>query len=196
MSVITISRQLGTQGLAVARETAETLGYRLYWREIINQAALRSGAPEIALAFIDELNLLDLCPSPKDCDAYHQTVSQIIHDIAREGQAVILGRAGQVILRNWPGALHVRLIAPPEKRFQTIASQHNISLSAAQAQIEASDRYRRSYLERFYHVDWDDACLYDLILNVGYLSVGQAVSIILQAHAAIQNRAGVPGDLF
>lgn len=196
MSVITISRQLGTQGLAVARITAEMLGFRLYWREIINQAALRSGAPEVALAFIDELSLLDLCPSQKDCEAYHRTVSQILHEIASEGQAVILGRAGQVILRDWPGALHVRLVAPAEKRCQTIVSQHKISLAAAQAQIEASDRYRQTYLKQFYQVDWNDPGLYDLVLNLGSLSVPQAASIILHSYETINDRASVPGDLF
>jgi cytidylate kinase len=196
MSVITISRQLGTQGLAVARQTAEALGYRLYWRDIINQAAIRAGAPEIALAFIDELNLLDICPSPKDCEAYHTTVSQIMQAIAREGQAVILGRAGQVILSDWPGSVHVRLMAPAAMRSQTIAAQQNISMAAAQAQIETSDRYRQTYLERFYHVAWDDPCLYDLILNVGNLSVDQTTDIILHAYKILSNRAGVPGEAF
>jgi cytidylate kinase len=92
--------------------------------------------------------------------------------------------------------VHVRLMAPAAMRSQTIAAQQNISMAAAQAQIETSDRYRQTYLERFYNVAWDDPCLYDLILNVGNLSVDQTTDIILHAYKILSNRAGVPGEAF
>lgn len=182
MSVITISRQMGAQGLAVSKKIAEALGYNLYWREIINQAASQAGSPEMALAVIDELGLLDICPSPKDCEAYHHAVRIIIEDYASAGNAVILGRAGQVILRSWPGVFHVRLFAPPDYRAQQIANKQHIPLKAALARISTSDQYRTKYLQQFYDTDWNDPYLYDLILNITDLDIQDITEIILYAY--------------
>jgi cytidylate kinase len=181
MSTVTISRQLGSLGHEVARAAADRLGYRLVWREAINQAARQAGAPEVALAAIDELGLLGLCPSPKACHAYHRAVRQVMEELANKGGVVILGRAGQVILRDHPEVLHVRVVAPKRLRVERISRRHGISLQASEAQVEASDRYRQAYLRRFYHVRGDDSDLYDLFINTGRLSPGGAANLICEA---------------
>jgi cytidylate kinase len=181
MAVITISRQLGSMGREVARLVADRLGYRLVWRDLINQAARRAGAPETALAAIDELGLLGLSLSREAGEAYCQAVRQVMEELATGGNVVILGRAGQVILRSQPDTLHVRLIAPAHLRAERIAQYHEISLEGAMAQIEASDRHRRNYLKRFYHVRWDDPELYDLVVNTGRVTPEVAADVICQA---------------
>ncbi|NOZ29149.1 MAG: cytidylate kinase-like family protein [Chloroflexi bacterium] len=179
--MITISRQLGSLGNQVAHATARRLGYRVVWREVINQAARRAGAPEVALATIDDLGLLGLRPSTKARRAYHQAVRQIMEELAAEGNVVIVGRAGQVILRGRPDVLHVKVIAPTQLRAQRIADKQGISLEAACAQIEASDRTRRNYLRRYYHVRWDDPELYDLVINTDRISPEIAAELIEMA---------------
>lgn len=181
LSAVTISRQMGSLGYEVAKELAEMLGFRLMWRELINQAALRSGKPEVALATIDELGLLGLCPSQKECKAYLKALKHVIVELADEGSAVIVGRAGQVILHSRLDVLHVRVIAPEEVRADRIARMHDVSLENARAQIEASDDYRRKYLKRFYKVRWDDPELYDLVLNTARVSPGMAANLIREA---------------
>src|SRR5512142_1680433 len=108
MGVITISRQLGSLGRDVAVIAAQRLGYSLAWRDIINAAARRAGAPEAALSMIDELGLLGDCATPKMRREYRRAVGQVMTELAAAGNAVIVGRAGQVILRDHPGVLHVR----------------------------------------------------------------------------------------
>lgn len=184
MPVITISRQLGTQGRDTARLLAENLGCRLVWRELINQAARRAGAPDMALAAIDELGLLNICPSPQDCEAYHAAVRQVLLELADEGNVVILGRAGQVILRGRPDTLHVRLIAPPEVRAERLAAAQAISQAAALEQIKASDRSRKNYLKKFYAADWNDLALYDLVINTAHFDPAQTAAVIQSAMLA------------
>ena len=191
MSAVTMSRQLGSLGREVARLVADRLGYRLVWREVINQAARQAGAPEVALATIDELGLLGLHPSLKACAAYVQAVRHIVEALATEGDVVIVGRAGQVILRDRPDVLHVQVIAPAEVRAGRIARQHGIALEAAQAQIEASDRHRRNYLRRFYHARWDDPTLYDLIVNTARMTPDAAAELMC---AALPLRLRVSGE--
>ena len=184
MDVITISRQLGSLGFQVGQAVAAKMNYRLVWRDLINQAAIRSGAPEIALAMIDELNLLGLTPSTDQFNAYFRVVGQVIHELAAAGGIVIVGRAGQVVLRDEPRALHVRVIASLDVRIQRIASYRGIPPEAARAQIEASDRTRKSYLRRAYQANLEDTSLYDLILNTSRMSLTTAAEII--SHAAMQ----------
>lgn len=178
---ITISRQMGSLGCDVAREAAQRLGYRMVWRELINQAAIRAGAPEAALSTIDELGLLGIKPSAAQQRAYIVAVARVLEELVVEGQVVIVGRAGQVILRERPGVLHVQVIAPFALRVERIAQRRKIGVEAASAQVETSDHYRRNYLMHFYHVRWEDPLLYDLTVNTAHLSVDQAAGCICQA---------------
>lgn len=179
--VVTISRQLGSRGLGIARALGGSLGYRVAARDLINQAAMRSGNPEVALAVIDELGLLGICPSPEACQSYRQAVRQVMEELLQEGKVIIVGRAGQVILHDYPQVLHVRIIAPQAERTQRIATDQNIPIEKALAQVQASDRHRRNYLKRHYQVNWEDPNLYDLTINTAQLSIRAAAAIIHQA---------------
>jgi cytidylate kinase len=184
MAVITISRQYGSLGNVVATALAERLGYRVVMRELINQSALQAGAPSVALAIIDELGLLGITPTQEEYLAYSRAMQTVMEDLAAAGNVIIVGRAGQVVLRDHPGVLHVRLIAPLELRAQRLAQRHNISVHAAHAQAVASDRNRRTYLKRFYNIDWNDSLLYDLVINTAHLGATEACDLVY--HAAQQ----------
>jgi len=180
MAAVTVSRQLGSLGFEVAQTAADLLGFHLVWRDLINQAARIAGSPEAALAAIDDLGLLGICPSPEACQAYRQAVQQIMQELAIQGNVVIIGRAGQMILSGWPEVLHVRVIAPRPLRIERLAARQEISLECALAQVEASDRRRRNYLKRFYNVQWDDPNLYDLVINTAHLAPIAAAQLITQ----------------
>lgn len=184
MAIITISREFGSLGTLVSQSVADQLGYRLVGRELINQAALRAGAPEAALAEIDELNLLGLTPSDEDIHAYVAAVRAVMNELADGRDVVIVGRGGQVILRDRPGVLCVLMIAPQLLRIERIARRQSIPMSAARAQIEASDRHRRRFLKRYYNIRWDDPALYDLVLNTATINVEEATRIICQLSTA------------
>ena len=169
---------MGSWGSQVASEIARQLGYRLVWRELINQAALRAGVPEVALATIDELGILGLKPSPNDLLAYHRAVRQIMGELAREDNIVIVGRAGQVILQDQAGTLHVRVIAPRSLRIARTAEEKSVTLETAAGLIDRSDRSRTDYLKRYYQAQVDDPQLYDLVINTGRLSIEASAALV------------------
>jgi cytidylate kinase len=181
MAVITMSRQYGSLGNIVVHALAESLGYRVVMRELINQAALRAGAPAVALAIIDELGLLGITPTADEYQAYTRAVQTVMEELAAAGDVIIVGRGGQVVLANFPGVLRVRMIAPLDVRARRLAERLHISVRAAHAQAAASDRQRRTYLKRFYNIDWDDPLLYDLVINTAHLDAAQACDLIYQA---------------
>jgi cytidylate kinase len=178
MAVITISRQMGSLGCQVAGEIARRLNYRVVWREVINEAAKRAGVPEMALATIDELDLLGIRPSPGARKAYHDAVDLIMKELAAEDNIVIVGRAGQVILQNMANVYHVRIYAPLELRIERIAENKQVSADTARLQVQASDQARIHYLKKFYNAHLDNPELYDLMLNTAHLSVESAAVIV------------------
>ncbi len=185
MSAITISSHKGSFGCQIANIVADSLGYKLVWNEPINEAAQRAGAPEVALAAFDELGLFRICPSSEICQAYHRALNEILVELAEKGSIVIFEQAGQVILGNRSDTFHVRLVAPKSIRIERIAQRMGITAECARAQIEASDRYRSTYLKRYYQANWDDPSFYHLVINTIAFEPDQAADIIcrtFQAH--------------
>jgi CMP/dCMP kinase len=186
MAAITISRQLGSEGEAVAQAVAQRLGYRVLSQELINQAAQRAGTPKLALAFFDVLGLLDLQPTAEEVQAYQQALQQLMAEWAAEGQVIIVGRAGCLWLKAHPDVLHVRIVAPLPQRIERVAQQRAVSWQAAQAQVEATDRARQTYVQHHHQVDWNDPTLYDLVLNLGRITVEHAAALICLAQASVR----------
>lgn len=181
MAVITISRQLGSLGCDIADAVIQRLGYRKAWRGLINQAARRARTPEMALEMLDELGLLDIKPPLSAEKDYLDAVRELIEELARDDNVVIVGRGGQAVLQGWPNTLHVRIIAPLDVRVKRLARQQDIPEKAALAQIRTSDRRRKQFVEHAYHINWSDPTLYDLILNTGSLEVPRAAGLICLA---------------
>ncbi len=178
MAVITISRQTGSLGEEIGNMVSDRLGYRLVYREVINQAAIRAGAPLVALSIIDDLGIFGLAPTIKEIQAYHQAVQQVIEELAGQGNIVIIGRAGQVILRDHKNTIHVLVIGNADMRAQRLTQSQHITLRAAVSQVTASDRSRMSYLQRYYNISWLDPLLYDLVISTDSITPICAAEII------------------
>lgn len=181
MAVITISRQLGSLGSDIAGAVAQQLGYRVAWKGLINQAARRARTPEMALEMLDELGLLGLKPSLSTKKAYLDALRELIEELAKADNVLIVGRGGQAILRGWPNTLHTRIIAPLDIRVERLVGRQAITAEAALAQIQASDRRRKRFVQHAYHVEWSDPALYDLVINTAALNVTRSASLICHA---------------
>jgi cytidylate kinase len=187
MAVITLSREMGTRGDDVARLVAGRLGLRLVGRELINRAAKEAGAPEVALAEIDELGLLGVKPSAAALRLYREKVVAVIQELAAAGDVLLVGRGGQVILADQPGVLHVRIIAPLDTRLALVQARCRVPAEVAAARIEASDAAQTGFLKRHFGVRGDKAHLYDLVINRAHLDVTAAVDLVCLAAARLDS---------
>jgi cytidylate kinase len=179
-SVYTISRQYGSGGSKLAIKLAELSGYQLIWREVINQAAIKIGSPEMALAVIDELGLLGICPDDETCTKFREAISQVVIEIAEKGNVVIVGRASQLILKGLPNCFHLKIIASLETRIKNIQLSKNVNEKAAKAQIEESDRNRQTFIKKFYQEDWNNPALYDLTINTDHFDLDSIAHWIIK----------------
>ncbi len=111
-------------------------------------------------------------------DVYIESLSGVIRDLAGQGNVLIIGRGSQVILRDWPGVLHVLLVAPLDHRIEFISRRDGLTAEEATKRTHDGDKGRADFHRKFFKVDVDDPSLYHLTLNTGFLSQEEAAQII------------------
>lgn len=113
-------------------------------------------------------------------------VQSTVQAAYQRGNMVIVGRGGQVILKDKPEVLHVRIEAPLDVRDRRIHEQENVTWAAAQDIVINHDRTAADYLKRFYDIDWADSRFYDLVINTDKLGIEGAVQLIVKAVGYLQ----------
>jgi len=198
MRAVTISREYGSGGGEIATRLARRLGWRLIDHEIVERVASELGTSIEAAELRDErtegflaraFNNLQYLEPAFMADAssaafltneetYLETVSRIVYAAAEQGHVVIIGRGSQVLLARQRDVLHVRIIAPFEKRVVYVMQREGIDQAAAESRIKMKDRDRMKHLETAYYRKPSDAHLYDIVLNTSFLNLDSAVEII------------------
>ena len=178
MKWITVSRRMGTQGSDIAKRVASELGCRFYDTDAISHMARELGVLE-SIREIDEKepSLFQRIFSQRPI-VYLEQLASVLYELAKQGDAVFLGRGSHLLLRDFPCALHVWVTASPETRIRTLVDQGWTREAAARA-IKRSDDERSALVKFAFGVDWEDPARYDLVLNMDKLNVPVAVSTVL-----------------
>jgi cytidylate kinase len=184
--------------LSGGRSTAEclsrALGYPCVGREILQEAARTVGVP------VEDLSgKLEAAPSlfhrlTQERKRYLLAVQTALADHCTTGRLVYHGLAGQFLLRDLPGVLAARLIAPLEVRVRTLTSSHHrMTQEAAEEFIRNVDEERRRWVKLMYGADVEDPSLYDLTVNLEFITLETACVVI--AEAAAQPQFEVTADV-
>jgi cytidylate kinase len=181
MAVITVSRQIGSLGTEIARESARCLHYDYVDKEKMEKLLADSGFPEPEIRKFDEKKPPFWDSLSLERRKFLHSAQAIIYELAHKGQVVIVGRGGQVLLKGVPGVLHVRVISPFEARVKRMVETDGFEGKQAARFIRQEDQESFGFIHAFFHVNWDDPCLYDLIINTARISVGTAIQWIAGA---------------
>ncbi len=184
MAIITISRQMGSFGDDIAKAVAETLQYELVDKTKISDAMAEQGLPAPEFEKFDGKKP-SIWQSMRDQKKrFTFLLRAVVYDFARGGDAVILGRGGQALLKKIPGTLHVRIVAPLETRKKRLTEMEGSDDREAEQLLAKCDRDSSGFIRSFFDIDWADETLYDVILNTRSMSVGTAASLIVEATRA------------
>ena len=178
MKWITVSRTLGANGTEVARRVADELGYQIYDTEAITRMAQALGFPESVREADEKVPSIFQRLFSHKPTVYFDRLYSVIYELAKQGDAVFLGRGSHVLLRAFDCALHVRVIASAERRIRTLIDR-GFGREEAARLIKQSDDERGGFIKFAFGVDWEDPGLYDLVLNMDKLSVGLAVTAVV-----------------
>lgn len=159
--IISISREHGTNGKRIAKEVANRLGINFYDKEEIKNFAIKNN-------LVNDVDEKDLYDNFLSLDANKDAIinqSKIIKEIAKQEDAVIVGRASDYILKDNPNLVKVFLYAPIEYRINKVKEIYKDNEKDAKKYILASDKSRKSYYEVITNKSWGDKSNYDLCLN-------------------------------
>lgn len=178
--IITIGRQFGSGGKAVAEELGRKLGIPVYDSELITEAARKSGISEEFFHKRDEKRraLFIGMKSGMDDEILFGIQSEAIRDLASKGSAIFVGRASDYVLRDLD-CVDVFISAPLEARVKRIMERQGLSASDAESLIERKDRGRAEYYDFFTFSKWGSASNYDLCIDSSILGIEGTADLII-----------------
>jgi cytidylate kinase len=190
--VITIARQIGCGGDAVARAVAETLGkdWQVWDNEIIEAIAKSARVQTQMVEALDEHVSSVIEDFVRDLFAlremeplgYQHHLARVLLQVAQQGHKIFVGRAANFLL---PNALHVRVLSSLEHRIRALMHEQNISRAEATRLIHHTDQERAAFVQNLAHHRIDEEGAYDLILWMDRLGVQSAAEIIISATHAM-----------
>ena len=177
-NVIAIGRQFGSGGHDIGKILAEKLGYDFYDAEIIQMTA---GTTGYTLEFIkkneeimtnsliyDLVNQMYLNADMQDeapKDKIFEAECQVVRNLAKKGNCVIVGRCADYVLRNSENCLKVFFSAPLMSRIRRVAQRQNISEGEAKATVQKNEKLRADNYRYYTRRMWGAAGNFDLSLN-------------------------------
>lgn len=187
MAVITISRELGSEGKAIGQRVADELNYRL-----VDRSTMEGVFRQYGLTKFDDLttsvpNLWDIINA--DNLLIVAMLNEIVEALATIGNVVILGRGGFAVLNEYEDVLTVRVQAPLPVRAQRIMDRRKLAtLHEAEEIIKQDDMTRGKFVQMFYAKRWDQETHFDLVVDTGTLSSDMAVNWIIEAARSLEEK--------
>ena len=179
MTVVTISRFTHSGGETLARCLAEKLGIPSISREVLKEVASQFGISEPLLREqLEKTQGLIHGPSPER-RVYLAALQLALAEKAQQGPFIYHGHAGHLLLKGLPHILKVGIIASLQFRAQKLMKKENINLEEAVKSIKQSDETRIKWVRFLYDVYWLDPSLYDLVINIEYVSLETACELIV-----------------
>jgi cytidylate kinase len=180
--LITLEREYGCGAAAIASELARRLGWKLWDHLLTEEIARLANVDPSAVKRCDERMDSRLHRLAKtfwrgsyersaalgsqifDTDRMMSMMQEIMNKIAKEGNAVVVGRGGPYFLRKNPAAYHVFLYAPRAEKIRRIITD-GVSREDAEDAVDSIDRERAAYIKHYFDADWPTRSLYHLMLN-------------------------------
>jgi cytidylate kinase len=199
--IITVEREYGAGGAAIAAMLAERLGWKLWDQSLTAEIARLAQVDHAHVERVDErcdsrfyrlmkvymrgsfersLPVADV--GHFDADSMVRFIERVMSQAATEGNCVIVGRGSTYVLRNRPDAFHVFVYAPVEEKIRRVRSLGKSAGEAAEL-VETIDQERAEFVRRYFGKEWPSRLLYNLMINskVGDDAVVQTILDAVQA---------------
>ena len=185
MPIVTITRQLGSQGDAIGRALAEQLGFRYLDKLGIADAMrvyggdVEASAPEIEEkqpSFWERLN--------EERRRHSIMLRSAVYSFAIEDNCVLVGVGASMLLKDLSHVLKVLTIAPLEIRVQRVMRDGSLDRAGpvdqetALEMVRSKDRETAGYLRYLFNLDYLNPKLYDFVLNTGRWQVPAAADYL------------------
>lgn len=196
--IITISRQAASNGELIAQLVAERLSLKVFGLEIIDEVARRLHKEPDTIKHLDEALispieaiLMEWRESVSE-EMYNRQLRAAVRSIARLGNAVIIGRGANFILRG-SESLHIRIVAHLDLRVGMYVAGEGCTEKVALEWIKKTDKRRHEFIHKYFDAEIENPLNYDLVLNLSGLPIEKAVDIIVKA-AEVRKEVIIPDE--
>ena len=193
--VITVGREYGSGGRAIAKLVAQKLNVPFYDKELLTLAAQKSGICQEIFEHNDEKTTVsDMLPVTAGTGfgagvglglqmPMNQRVFlaqfEVITNLAKEQSCVIVGRCADYVLRAEKNCYHFFLHAPLEKRMERAVKEYGQEADNIKSTVLKHDKARANYYYHYTNQKWGDAKLYDMTLDTTRTGVEGSVKMLL-----------------
>ena len=204
MAIITISRQFGTGGITLGEIIAEKLSYKLYDRRILQLIAketkvstrwveyfdqqIGSKFQRVVSSFSEKGKIESISSASNGLineKIYLNNLHKIIKAIAVKGNAVIVGRGSQYILKDCEKIAHILLIANESDRIKYLTAKYEISYEQASKTVKDEDLRRLNLYRIFNKNDYDKPFNYHLVINMTKVTKQIACDVVCDLNRSL-----------
>jgi cytidylate kinase len=182
MTVVAMTREIGSGGTEIAVRVAKRLGLEIVRSEVAaNNVARRLGVAESAVTrYLDgSASLLERWQIDRR-KLFHYASEEIL-DLALRGNVLIKGWGAATLLRDVPQVISVRVCAPMDFRVRVMMERlGRTDAKTVRGEIERFDAARTRSLRAYFDVEQEDARLYHIVLNTERLSVDACVDAVCE----------------
>jgi cytidylate kinase len=199
---ITLEREYGSGGNVVASKLAQRLDWKLWDQALTDEIARLMDCPSRTVEELEERkdslsyrlfksfmrgSFEGTLNAPKlkmvDAECIKDVTRRIVTDVAREGNAVIVGRGSAYHLHGRSDVFHVFVYAPFEDKVRRLRAGGKSEAEAIDL-AETVDRDRAAYIKQHFDVDWPTREYFDLMINSN-MGDERVVEIILHSVASL-----------
>lgn len=201
--IITIGREFGSGGHAIAKKIAEHYGIKCYDKEIISMASEKSGIHEDFIASCDEKAVSNFAFSVANNYYFSGSGAQqiqikayfsqfdVIKKLADTESFVIVGRVSDYVLRHKENKISIFISADKSDRVARVMEYEKISDKKAEKLIARADKNRAKYYNFFSHNKWGDAKTYDICVNSSVLGIEKTAEHLIGYIDTVLNQKGI-----
>lgn len=190
MTVIAMTREMGTLGKDVAAGLAEAQAIEVIHHELVEHflaERLHLGESTVHRFLEGHSSLWDRWKI--DSTRMSRYTATEVLQLAKRGNVLIRGWGAAQLLREIPHVLCVRICAPMSKRISVMMERLGVTdEKAVRREIERSDDAHSHALQRQFLDDWREPVNYDIVLNTGFVPVENCISILQQLSASADYR--------
>ena len=185
--IITISREFGSGGRTIGKETAKKLGIPCYDSGLIQKIAHESGFDEAYVKTVDDHSSTGFIGSafstrafgPTNEDYLWEMQRKVILDLALQGPCVIVGRCADYILREKADCFTAFIHADLKYRAERIVKVYGEGRESPEQRIRDKDKRRAAYHRFYTDMKWGYAKNYHICLDSGKLGIDRCAEILI-----------------
>jgi cytidylate kinase len=178
MQIICISGGGSNRTKALAGRTAHKLGYKSLNREDLVEEAIKEG---IQVSKLETATIKPQIFSERlalEREYYRAFMSAFLGKRATESGTVYNGRSGHLLFSGIDHVLKVRVVEDETTMVKEVMQQLNIDSKKARRYLNDVEADRNKWARSMYGVSLEDAAHYDVMLNLGHMSVENAAAAL------------------